>query len=311
MSSKTFCVMPFYAMEFFKKPTHCCWMPVDYDIDEVKEDLLNGKQSTWCKKCWEAEDNGNVSRRLQQNMLVDVLLDKSIETLENDVKENKNTTCVYTIKASNKCNGACVTCDPGSSTKWDLLLGNKNVKSKTGMFNDSAIIDYQNARYIEFLGGEPFLEYKNLEILENLVTAKNTDCTISIVTNGSVKILPKFLSLLSQFKQVIICLSIDGIGPVFDYMRWPLKWELLLQNLQIFREENFDLSVSYTLSNVNLPYKEETIDWLKKEKLPYIINEVRAPWYFDPKIPLTNSSTQEALNFQDALKGIDRKNFLN
>ena len=303
--------MPFYAMEFFKKTTHCCWMLPSYDINEVKEDLLNGKQSTWCKKHWEAEHNGNVSRRLQQNMMVDVLLDKSIETLENDVKENKNTTCVYTIKASNKCNGACVTCGPGSSTKWDLLLGNKNVKSKTGMFDDSAIIDYQNARYIEFLGGEPFLEYKNLEILENLVTAKNTDCTISIVTNGSVKILPKFLSLLSQFKQVIICLSIDGIGPVFDYMRWPLKWELLLQNLQIFRAENFDLSVSYTLSNVNLPYKEETIDWLKKEKLPYIINEVRAPWYFDPKIPLTNSSTQEALNFQDTLKGIDRKNFLN
>ena len=302
--------MPWYGIEIHNKITHCCWLHPKYNIDDVKKDLLNGKKSEWCKKCWDSEKKGNTSRRLQQNLLLDVLLDKSIETLENDAKEQKNKTFVYTIRASNNCNGACVTCSPLSSSKWSLLLNKPNTKLKT-MDKADEVIDYQNAKFIEFLGGEPLLEYKNLEILEKLLSVGNTSCVISIITNGNVKLLPRYLSVLTKFKKVIVCLSIDGIGPVFDYMRWPLTWDLLLKNLELFRSNNFELSVSYTLSNINLPYKEETIKWLEKEKLPYIINEVIDPWYFGPNIPVTNDTTQEMLDFQDTLKGIDRKNFLN
>lgn len=74
---------------------------------------------------------------------------------------------------------------------------------------------------------------------------------------------------------------------------------------------NFDLSVSYTLSNINLPFKEETIKWFETEKLPYLINNVVYPWYFSPDVPIDNSTTQETLNFQDRLKGISRSDFLN
>ena len=307
--SDTFCVMPWYGLEIGKKNSNCCWLVSNHDIDEVKKDLLNGVKSKWCTKCWKAEENGNVSRRLQQNVLLDVLTDKSIETLENDVKENKNKILWYSVHTSNKCNSACVTCGPDSSSKWNSLL-KTNAKTRT-LNNIDSNLDYKQAKFIEFLGGEPLLENKNLEILKKLLSHGNSKCVISIVTNGSILLSKKYINVLSQFKKVIICLSIDGIGSVFEYMRWPLKWDLLLQNLELFRSKNFEISVSYTLSNVNLPFKEETINWFENEKLPYIINNVVYPWYFSPDTSINNKITQQILNDQDKLKGISRFNFLN
>jgi MoaA/NifB/PqqE/SkfB family radical SAM enzyme len=308
--SDTFCVMPWYGAEIKNSSNkHCCWLMQGYNIDEVKKDLLSGTKSKWCSKCWETEQTGNTSRRILQNVLLDVLLDKSVDTMIKDAKENNNKTFLYSIRTSDKCNGACVTCGPECSSKWNLLL--KTNKKPNVLDNIDDLVDYQNAKFIEFLGGEPLLENKNLEILEKLLAAGNNNCLISIVTNGNVKLLSKPLSLLSQFKKVVICLSIDGVGPVFEYMRWPLKWNLLLENLNLFRSKNFEISVSYTLSNVNLPFKEETINWFNKEKLPYLINNVVYPWYFSPDVPIDNKTTQETLDFQDRLKGIDRNNFLN
>lgn len=301
--------MPWYGLELGTKNSNCCWLLDGHDIEEVKKDLLNGVKSQWCSKCWEVESNGDTSRRMQQNVLLDVLTDKSIETLENDVKENKNKTVWYSIKTSIKCNGACVTCGPAHSSKWNSLL-NKNTKTKIPKDIDSEL-DYKQAKFIEFLGGEPLLENKNLEILEKLISFGNTECVISIITNGSIALSKKHIDALSQFKKVIVCLSIDGIGPVFEYMRWPLKWDSLLKNLELFRTKNFEISVSYTLSNVNLPFKEETIAWFEQENLPYITNNVVYPWYFSPNIPLENKTTQQILDAQDKLKGINRYNFLN
>lgn len=307
--SSMFCVMPWYGLEIGKKISNCCWLDKNHNIDEVKKDLLNGVKSKWCNKCWNAEDNGDTSRRLQQNILLDTLTDKSIETLENDVRENKNKTIWYSVHTSNKCNGACVTCGPISSSKWSSLLKEKT-KTRTLPDVDSNL-NYGQAKFIEFCGGEPLLENKNLEILEKLINIGNTECVISMVTNGNVALAKKHIDILSQFKKVIICLSIDGVGPVFEYMRWPLKWDLLLQNLELFKSKNFEIAVSYTLSNINLPFKDKTVAWLENEKLPYIINNVVHPWYFSPDIPISNETTQQMLDAQDKLKGIDRNNFLN
>lgn len=301
--------MPWYATEIKREGSNCCWLTRYHDIEEVKKDLLNGVQSKYCVKCWKTEQNGNISRRMQQNVILDVLLDKSIETLENEVRENKHKIVYYSIETSDKCNGACVTCGPETSSKWNLLL--KTNKKPEILNNIDSSLDYQNAKFLEFRGGEPLLENKNFKILEKLIDAGNYDCIISIVTNGNVKLLPKQLSLLSKFKKVVICLSIDGIGPVFEYMRWPLKWNLLLENLELFKSLNFDLSVSYTLSNVNLPFKDETIEWFNKENLPFLLNKVVYPWYFSPDVPIDNKTVQEALDFQDKLKGINRHDLLN
>ena len=74
--------------------------------------------------------------------------------------------------------------------------------------------------------------------------------------------MPRLMELLQQFKKVKISLSIDGIGPVFEYMRWPGKWQTTLDIIEQLRlVPNFQLSVYSTISNMNAYYFDQIVEW--------------------------------------------------
>lgn len=314
-----FCIQPWLGKETKltngKKYKECCWLSKDYDIDQVRKDLTQGIKTSACQRCWDAESNDLISRRQQQNLLADTLYNLSIENLQKLCIEQGYAPTIYQINTGNKCNGACIMCGPKASSKWQSLLKQHSPHTELPYdhefdldFDNAKFVDFgldfDNAKFVEFLGGEPLLEKKVIPILEKL----NKDCCISFVTNGSISIDKKLLDLLRKFNKLIICLSIDGIGPVFEYHRWPLKWNKLLENLEQFRSLECDLSVSYTLTNINLPYYDETISWFKSQNLKYLINKVRHPEYFDPDNPISKK-TISALDKQDLLKGINRKDY--
>ena len=296
----TFCIQPWLSKEITPSRTKvCCWLPEEHDLEQIRHDLLNDINSKDCDKCWRAEANGEQSRRLQQNMLADTLYNMSVESLRDMCKTDGYKPTIYQINTSNTCNGACIMCGPNASSKWQSLYKDFNKKEI-----DNIDINFDTAKYVELLGGEPLLEQKNIEILKKL----NKECTVSFVTNGSIDIKQELIDLLSKFKKSIICISIDGVGSIYEYQRWPLKWTKLLENLDKFKKLQCDLSVSYTLTNINLPYKQETIDWFNEQELDYIINEVSWPECFNPSNPISEETIRE-LDRQDALKGIDRRDY--
>ena len=62
-----FCVLPFYGYEFTTSDSgssHCCLLPKGYDIEEIRQDILDKKRSKWCTACWKLEDAGLSSDRL-------------------------------------------------------------------------------------------------------------------------------------------------------------------------------------------------------------------------------------------------------
>ena len=92
---------------------------------------------------------------------------------------------------------------------------------------------------------------------------------------------------MQQFKNLNVGISIDGIGSVFEYMRYPLKWSDICSNLKIFREMTDNISVTCTTSNVNVMYFPQMIDWFDENDLPYHYNPVINPKHFRPSaLPL-------------------------
>ena len=91
------------------------------------------------------------------------------------------------------------------------------------------------------------------------------------------------MAILSKFSNLNFCFSIDGVGPVFEYVRWPLKWSDIENNINWCREQNIDVSVSYTLSNINLFYHDETVKWFKDNRINYLVNPVYDPAHFQPR----------------------------
>jgi hypothetical protein len=64
-------------------------------------------------------------------------------------------------------------------------------------------------------------------------------------------------------------------------MRYPLKWNDLETNITQLRQFAKYVSVSYTLSNVNISYYDETVAWFKENDLPFNHNLVTTPNYFN------------------------------
>jgi len=300
--SDTFCVMPWLAKEIYPRGRigHCCWLPQDYDIDLIRTEISNGIKTSACQKCWNSEDLGQTSRRQQQNILADTLYDLDIENLKKICTHYQPT--IYQITTSNVCNAACIMCSPNYSSMWESLDGIAHKRTiGDELLNE---IDFDTAKYVELLGGETLLESKNIEILERL----NKDCTVSIITNGSIELTEDLLTVLKKFKKLILCLSIDGIESRYEYQRWPLKWDKLLVNLEKFKSIGCDISVHFALTNVLLPYKQETLDWFEKNNLNWFISEVTQPACFNPRTPINEQTIQE-LDRQDMLKGIRRQDY--
>lgn len=276
---KTFCVLPWYNHEIYDtSTTACCLIKGNPDINDVKTALLEGQAHPACNQCWQLEQQGQQSRRQQENTFLDYKIDRDIERIRNDCIEGKNTTLMYQVMTSNLCNQACVSCNSAFSSRWRDLEPRMDIIPKPlyEIHPERLTIDYAHAKKIALLGGEPMFDAKTFEILERLIKAGNTDCFVGFVTNGSIQLNTKQLEVLSKFSDLNICISIDGIESRFEYMRWPAKWEALLKNIEQYRSV-CEVSVSYTISSLNAIYYNETVAWFNSQNLKFTHNVVSTP----------------------------------
>jgi hypothetical protein len=280
-----FCVLPFYGYEY-PWNTECCLMTTNTNSDQVRQQMLNEQRPSECNHCWRLEDAGIKSDRMIKNETLDFYSGIDLETLYNDAKQNKNKITHIKIDTNNTCNATCVTCNSQSSSAWgELERKFLNIVPQRRLITckqADELIDYGSIKSISFRGGEPLLSDTNFYILEKLLEHNNAECFVSFVTNGSIKILKKHRDLVSKFKNMNFSFSIDGIGPVFEYMRFPLKWSQLLENIDFCREKNILISSNYTVSNVNILYHKQTTSWFEQHGIPYRVGYVEQPTHFKP-----------------------------
>lgn len=304
-----FCVLPFFGYEYYENNggSHCCLLQSGYDINELRQDILNGKRSKWCTACWNLEDKGLKSDRLVKNAAMDFYADRDIRFIEQDVREGKYSELLVKISSSNLCNATCTTCNVGSSSAWGALARHNGFKSepynKISM-NRLDSIDFPNLITLNLLAGEPMLEPITFDILEKLLESGNTECFVSITTNGSIVLSKQKLDMLKKFKKLNINVSVDGIGTVFEYLRYPLSWKEVVENIALFRTIADTVSVSYTISNLNVLYHHKTIEWFEDQNLDYILNPVISPDYFRPGA-LVESVKQNIFDMQGITKDLD------
>ena len=304
-----FCVLPFFGYEYYEEVggSHCCLLPSGYNIDEIRQDMLDGKRSKWCTACWNIEDKGFQSDRLLKNAAMDFYADRDIRFIEQDVKQGKYSEVLVKISSSNLCNATCTTCNSASSSAWGALARhNGGEKTSYTKISESRLhnIDFPNLVTLNLLAGEPLLEPITFDILEKLLESGNTECFVSITTNGSIVLSKQKLDMLKKIKKLNINVSIDGIGPVSEYLRYPLSWKEVQENIAVFRTVADTVSVSYTISNLNVLYHHKTTEWFKDQNLDYILNPVIDPSYFRPSA-LVDSVKQRIFDKQGTTKDLD------
>jgi len=287
--NKTFCVLPFYSYEissYTGKNIYCCRLQPGADIELVRQSIKNQSRAPECQTCWKLEDAGLESERQLHNRTLDYYLDTDIERIEQEAIAHGPLTKIVKLATSNVCNGTCVTCGSGASSAW-AALENKKIQYQIIPAPVINKLDFESIAQLSFVGGEPMLEKRNFQILQHLRNTGNTGCFVNIVTNGSVKLTSNQKDLLSNFNNLNICLSIDGTGSQFEYMRYPLKWQQMLGSVREFKSISKYVSVSSMISNLNVFYYNNIIDFFEEQSLTYLCKQIEYPSIFSPgNIPL-------------------------
>lgn len=306
----TFCVLPWLGREinWNQQETHCCLLPKSYSIEEIKATMLAGERPAACQKCWNLEDQGLQSDRQLKNSALDFYWDRDLPFIYKDAADGKfDKILMLKLLTSYTCNATCVSCNASASSSWSQLnhRANPTIPITPTKFVDlkkiKEKVDFKELKMLSIIGGEPLYEKKNFELLEHILELGNDTVFLSMVTNGSVKLTDRQKTVLNKFKNVNFSLSIDGTGLVFEYLRYPLKWDDLLANLTFFREVTDNVSSNYTLSNLNVLNHNETVAWFNSEKIPFANNPIYRPAWLQPRaLPVEIKKVlKDRLNAQD------------
>jgi hypothetical protein len=312
-------------------------------LKDVRLNMLTGKWSEECGRC-KIEEESNIKSRRQNELEIwnfDI----------NDAKKNTNadgTTelqpVYYDLRFGNFCNLKCRMCGPTDSHQWykeweefhnedgfydttGKVLLQKDSKGRlfTDIFNwhEKEIFWNQirqsmsSLQHVYMAGGEPLLIERHYEFLETAVNNGHAK-DIILEYNTNITTLPnRVLDLWKHFKKVKLGLSIDGIGDVFEYQRYPASWKNVLANLEkinllVKNNKNISAWFATTITSYNLYHIPEFLIWKTKSNLDYIKMSKKKPiiTYHVQHQPYRTSIQSLPKNEKDKVK-IYYDNFIN
>lgn len=231
------------------------------DMRDIRKAMIAGEKIEGCSVCYLQEDSGRVSNRQHSinewkwKLGEDALYDKVKQALDNDgvVKDD----IVYLdLRLGNLCNLKCRMCNPWNSSqiaKEHLSLKDTDkayadVWKKTfGTFPLTVLDDQQwfdhdilwdqvislipTLKKVYMTGGEPTLIKNNFKFMQSCLEQGRKDILLFFNTNCT-NLNKNFFELISQFDQVHINASMDGIGEVNEYIRSPSNWKQINENIE-------------------------------------------------------------------------------
>lgn len=171
------------------------------------------------------------------------------------------------IQIDATCNGGCIMCGPWSSSYWaqELKIVTPIDRQQDYLGKIASLIDLQKTRTILLLGGEPMLSTVDARLID--LIQDPSQVTIQFTTNGSIYPTDAQIKRWEKFKQIKINFSVDGINDRFEYIRYPLNWKTVEQNILRMQAEmpsNISFKINHAVNILNLLYYDEFESWFNK-----------------------------------------------
>lgn len=263
----------------------------------VRKNMLDGKWSDECGRCRSEEAAGLNSRRQYE---LETWTKFNIEDARKVTLDDGTITgpslSYYDLRFGNLCNLACRMCGPtdshtwyeqwlgyhGKDTYWDTHGEVKLQRNEKGRlfttdydwhnsesFWEQIEANIGSIEHVYMAGGEPMMIERHYEFLQKCI---DTDCAKNIIIeyNTNMTSLPeRVLQMWKHFKQVRVGASIDGMGDIVEYQRWPLKWKSAFKNLKKlddYAQENKNIIawMAFTVTAYNVWHLPEFMWWKLK-----------------------------------------------
>jgi organic radical activating enzyme len=293
------CVHPPFGKPGMRVQEHSINLVRNSDMHKrVRSQMLAGQEPIECQLCWNEEALGLTSKRLH------MLKHYNIDTIQNSGVDGVIDTNAFPlqyidIRFGNLCNLKCRTCGPPDSSLWYEDFVELNTPNRTefdyygtnryqlekinnvwALKNDdfnwydndefwqtvTKIIPYVDRLYLT--GGEPLVNKAQWRLLNTCVELGQSN-KITLEYNSNMTKLPDFAKeLWQQFKEVQIGCSIDAVGPLANYIRYPSEWADVEENIrQLGTIKNVTAKFSPTISVFNVLGFLEIVDWLQANSI--------------------------------------------
>ena len=249
----------------------------------VKKEFAKDNWPEECLRCQQTELENNSSIRLNA-----INFDK--------LQTKKDYLSVGGV-LDNICNSACLTCNEQLST----MIGGLINKTYSIVDNSSKFwsLPLERVVHLDINGGEPSASKNYKHILANLPASiqsvrVNTNCAL---------ILDELEDLVKRGIQVTVTVSIDGIGNVYEYVRWPVKWDKFYSNLMKYRNMPIKLNLWTTVSALNIDDLPNIIAFAQEHNIDHSYAYLKEP----VELAVENKGTSESLAYiqkQNELRGI-------
>lgn len=259
--SKTFCAEPFehIATSTTGKYKLCCRSPdteinvsdMEYEewfnssyMQEVRRKMLAGEKVANCEVCYLAERRGYPSTRLR------------MQKRQQYIDIEKPIPLSLDLRPNNVCNLKCVTCGPVFSSSHAKEAYGKNIYyvGDTSFSPERLKPISNNLRWVYLAGGEPLINPRAYELLNSI----NPETEVTINTNLSV-ISKDHIEAFNRLENLTLNMSCDGMYEHFNLLRYPLKFEKFLSNLNLLVREapscNFVITCVLSALTFNQPIK--------------------------------------------------------
>lgn len=219
------------------------------------------------------------------------------------LKPNMRKPWYLDLRFDNVCNLKCVICFGYASSRIEsdpvhiAWTGENQIQRNPNRFGTEQwvrsnilfeeLIDIgSDVYYIQLAGGEPFLSELAVKWLKHLgETGRAKFVTLKVFTNFNI-FNEDIIKLLEPFHFVDLTLSIDAVGPVYEYVRYPGKWkriarhaELLAMEMKEGRLKRMSVNVNTTMSAMGGAAIVEVFEFAKKHGFNATLNNASYPEY--------------------------------
>ena len=298
-----FCVMPF--IHAFVTPNTirpCCAynLPLKFNskqqywtseqLKQIQQNMLGNVRDKGCGICWKKEDRGYSSLRQHSNQIYKEHIDS--------IKSNNinNQPYYLDLRLGNLCNLKCRMCiSEWSSQIADEILKNPNEdwintpKQKIIELDDDSWQLLDNwipfVRRVFMTGGEPTIIKRNLDYIDKIVATGHSKNVELIFTTNATNINQKFIDISKKFKSVSFNVSIDAIGNLANYIRFPSDWNTIEKNLNDLNKNGVGVSFNTTIQWLNMTTLNEIFNYIENCNINFggiWFQLVTDPSYLDP-----------------------------
>ena len=278
------------------------------DYKKIRQQMLKGERPAHCYHCFNQEDHGVKSIRLQYIDQYSKSIKKMIKSTNSDGSVIHPKIDYIDMALGNNCNLKCRMCSPWNSyiigKDWEQLGIFYHKESAKKIFKDKWYSSpntfkllkqaLPNVKAIFTTGGEPLIIKEHLQILEMIVEEGYAD-KILLRYNSNQTVIPnKIVEMWKLFKTVQFNCSVEAYGELNSYIRYPSQWKKQEENIYYLDQlalenKNIQVFIHTTLQAYNVLKLPQFLNFLRQadfkklNRFPFFIL-VRKPEYLNPCI---------------------------